>query len=112
MPLNRYHIASWWSGALKRDSSNHLPALRMSALDLCYRAMSALRPLFPDSDRIADAPTRRKSANSGSHGSNQNPLPASTISESWLPIDSEVFRNGNCNARLQTLRQQHRPIRY
>src|SRR6201987_1211669 len=27
-------------------------------------------------------------------------LPASTIFESWLPMDSEIVRKGNCNARL------------
>jgi hypothetical protein len=24
----------------------------------------------------------------------------STIFESWLPMDSEIFRKGNCNAKL------------
>jgi hypothetical protein len=28
----------------------------------------------------------------------QSTLPASTISESWLPIDSEARKNRNCNA--------------
>src|SRR5882724_2961375 len=28
-------------------------------------------------------------------------LSASTIFESWLPMDSEIFRKGNCNARLK-----------
>ncbi len=26
-------------------------------------------------------------------------LPASTMFESWLPMDSETFRKGNCNAK-------------
>src|SRR5664280_330954 len=30
----------------------------------------------------------------------QSTLSASTIFESWLPMDSEIFRKGNCNARL------------
>src|ERR1700739_1700745 len=29
----------------------------------------------------------------------QSTLPASTIFESWLPMDSEIVRKGNCNAR-------------
>src|ERR1035437_6893963 len=29
----------------------------------------------------------------------QSTLSASTIFESWLPMDSEIFRKGNCNAR-------------
>src|SRR3979490_1637592 len=29
----------------------------------------------------------------------QPTLPASTIFESWLPMDSEIFIKGNCNAR-------------
>src|SRR5258708_29484164 len=28
---------------------------------------------------------------------------ASTISESWLPIDSEPFRKGNCSARAKSI---------
>src|SRR5271163_3490033 len=28
----------------------------------------------------------------------QSTLSASTIFESWLPMDSEIFRKGNCNA--------------
>ena len=39
------------------------PNVRGPLRVICYRnAMSALRPLFPNSDHIADAPTRRKSA--------------------------------------------------
>src|SRR5450756_161303 len=30
----------------------------------------------------------------------QSTLSASTIFESWLPMDSEIFGKGNCNARL------------
>src|SRR3981189_3489526 len=30
----------------------------------------------------------------------QSTLPASTIFESWLPMDSEIFGKGNCNARV------------
>src|SRR5271168_4206301 len=30
----------------------------------------------------------------------QSTLPASTIFESWLPMDSEIVRKGNCNARM------------
>src|ERR1019366_6949214 len=29
----------------------------------------------------------------------QSTLSASTIFESWLPMDSEIFRKSNCNAR-------------
>src|ERR1019366_2371269 len=29
----------------------------------------------------------------------QSTLSASTIFESWLPMDSEIFRKGNCNAK-------------
>src|ERR1700746_3803657 len=29
----------------------------------------------------------------------QSTLPASTIFESWLPMDSEIVRKGNCNAK-------------
>lgn len=29
----------------------------------------------------------------------QSTLPALTIFESWLPMDSEIFRRGNCNAK-------------
>src|ERR1035441_10189941 len=29
----------------------------------------------------------------------QSTLSASTIFESWLPMDSEIFRKGNCNVR-------------
>src|ERR1700760_478943 len=32
----------------------------------------------------------------------QSTLPASTIFESWLPMDSEIVRKGNCNARLRS----------
>src|SRR6266853_4880569 len=32
----------------------------------------------------------------------QSTLPASTIFESWLPMDSEIFRKGNCNAKPAT----------
>ena len=28
-------------------------------------------------------------------------VPASTMFESWLPMDSEPFRKRNCNARLE-----------
>src|ERR1700758_1412131 len=31
----------------------------------------------------------------------QSTLPASTIFESWLPMDSEIVRKGNCNARAR-----------
>src|ERR1039458_1621069 len=30
----------------------------------------------------------------------QSTLSASTIFESWLPMDSEILRKGNCNARV------------
>src|SRR5882672_10088437 len=30
----------------------------------------------------------------------QSTLHAPTIFESWLPMDSDIFRKGNCNARL------------
>src|ERR1700680_3616239 len=30
----------------------------------------------------------------------QSTLSASTIFESWLPMDSEIFRKGNCNVRV------------
>src|SRR6266403_977749 len=30
----------------------------------------------------------------------QSTLPASTIFESWLPMDSEIFGKGNCNVRV------------
>src|SRR5258705_7582559 len=33
----------------------------------------------------------------------QSTLPASTIFESWLPMDSEIFGKGNCNARAGRL---------
>jgi hypothetical protein len=33
----------------------------------------------------------------------QSTLPASTIFESWLPMDSEVRKNSNCNAKRQKL---------
>src|SRR5450830_1275887 len=31
----------------------------------------------------------------------QSTLSASTIFESWLPMDSEIFRKGNCNVRVR-----------
>src|SRR5450756_1625299 len=34
----------------------------------------------------------------------QSTLSASTIFESWLPMDSEIVRKDNCNARLRLLR--------
>src|ERR1700741_5018644 len=33
----------------------------------------------------------------------QSTLPASTIFESWLPMDSEIVRKGNCNARARDI---------
>src|SRR5712664_2156495 len=35
----------------------------------------------------------------------QSTLHAPTIFESWLPMDSDIFRKGNCNARAARLRQ-------
>src|SRR6266853_5787074 len=35
-------------------------------------------------------------------------LSASTIFESWLPMDSEIFRKGNCNAK--DLDEHRRPL--
>src|SRR6267154_577035 len=32
----------------------------------------------------------------------QSTLHAPTIFESWLPMDSDIFRKGNCNARPDT----------
>src|SRR3982074_3328562 len=43
-------------------------------------------------DRPATPPTTQASL--------QPTLLASTIFESWLPMDSEIFRKGNCNARV------------
>jgi len=31
----------------------------------------------------------------------QSTLHAPTIFESWLPMDSDIFRKGNCNVRLR-----------
>src|SRR3981189_2561556 len=38
----------------------------------------------------------------------QSTLPASTIFESWLPMDSEIFGKGNCNAKRTG--ESHRPV--
>src|ERR1700747_293573 len=40
----------------------------------------------------------------------QSTLPASTIFESWLPMDSEIVRKGNCNANLDRLRVDSRSL--
>src|ERR1019366_8461242 len=36
----------------------------------------------------------------------QSTLSASTIFESWLPMDSEIVRKGNCNASSQITRKR------
>ena len=53
-------------------------------------------------------PTMRKPAGSGTQASLQSTLPASTIFESWLPMDSESSIKSNCSANTR-IRQAGAP---